>query len=83
MNNLELWEKLHRPPITALKTIKGGRMSGKTDISPQWRLKVMTETFGPVGIGWKYEIERLWTEPGSDGQVCAFALVYIYENHDG
>lgn len=83
MGNLELWEKLHRPPVTALKTIKGGRMSGKTDISPQWRLKIMTEIFGPVGIGWKYTIDKLWTEPGSDDQVCAFANVSIYVKHEG
>ncbi len=37
----------------------------------------MTELFGPVGKGWKYEIDKLWTEPGSDSQVCAFALVSV------
>lgn len=83
MNNLELWDKVSRPPADALRQIMGGRLNGKTDIKPQWRYKVMTETFGPCGIGWKYTIDKLWTEPGSDNQVFAFALVSVYVKVDG
>jgi hypothetical protein len=75
--NLELWNKLARPPREALKTIKGGRLSGMTDVNPQWRLKVMTETFGPCGQGWTYTIDKLWTEPGPAEQVMAFAMVSV------
>ena len=78
MKNLDYWEKFSRPPLTALKQIGGGRLRGKTDINPQWRLQAMTEAFGPCGIGWKYTIDKLWTEQGTDGQVCAFALVSVY-----
>lgn len=35
-------------------TRKGG-FSG-TDINSMWRIKMLTEMFGPVGIGWYYEI---------------------------
>jgi len=77
-DNLSIWNKVARPPADALKTITGGRLSGKTDISPQWRIKIMTEQFGPIGTGWGYEIERLWTETGSEGQVCAFAQVNVW-----
>jgi hypothetical protein len=38
----------------------------------------MTEQFGPCGIGWKYEIVRLWNEPAPEGQIFAFALVNVY-----
>lgn len=76
-DNLAIWNKLAEPPQAALKKIVGGRMAGKSDINPQWRMRIMTETFGSVGIGWKYSIDRLWTENGSDGQVCAFALVSV------
>jgi len=83
MNNLELWDKLRTPPPTALKPIVAGRLKGKSDISPQWRFQAMTETFGPVGIGWRYTIDKLWTEEGSGGQICAFALVAVYVKHNG
>lgn len=83
MGNLELWEKFNQPPLTALKVIGAGRLRGKHDINPTWRMQAMTEVFGPVGIGWKYTIDKLWTEPGSDGQVCAFANVSVYIKHEG
>jgi hypothetical protein len=54
-----------------------------TDIKPQWRILVMTENFGPVGIGWKYTIEKLWTERTDDAHVCAFALINLSIKHDG
>ena len=74
-DKLSIWEKVCRPPETALKKITGGRLSGMTDISPQWRYKAMTEQFGPVGIGWSYEIKKLWKEAGTDGQIAAFAEI--------
>jgi hypothetical protein len=49
-----------------------------TDISPQWRLKIMTEVFGSVGVGWKWTIEKVWTEPGPAGEVMAFAMVHVW-----
>jgi len=77
-DNLSIWNALSKPPSEHLKKITGGRISGMTDIKPQWRLQAMTERFGPCGQGWKYEIVKLWTEPGSEGQVAAFALVNLY-----
>jgi hypothetical protein len=78
MGNLDTWDKISRPPASALKKITGGRLNGKSDINPQWRMKAMTETFGPVGDGWKYTIDKLWTEEGSSGERMAFALVSVY-----
>lgn len=80
--NLKLWNSVKRPPETALKTIKGGRLSGMTDISPQWRYQAMTEQCGPCGIGWKYEIKRLWLEAGTEGQQVAFAEIALYVKYD-
>lgn len=71
------WNKLKEPPKDATKIIKAGRLSGKSDINPQWRFEVMTETFGPVGIGWKYTIDKLWTDTVGD-EVIAHALVSLY-----
>jgi hypothetical protein len=80
--SLELWNKLARPPGQALKRIEAGRLKGKTDISPQWRYQILTDTFGPCGVGWKYTIDRLWTEPGHAGVVFAFATVSVYVKQD-
>ena len=52
MSNLELWEKVRACPKEAQKEIKGGRLSGMTDINPVWRMKTLTEQYGPCGIGW-------------------------------
>jgi hypothetical protein len=71
------------PPATALKEIKGGRLKGMTDINPQWRYLALTEIYGLCGFGWKYEIVRVWIEPGADGVIFAFAEINLYVNIDG
>lgn len=78
MNAVEVYESLSRPPREALKTIEAGKLKGKTDINPQWRYKAMTEKFGLVGIGWKYEIQKLWAEHGAGNEVLAFAQVAVF-----
>ena len=76
-DNMNYWDKVKIPPTTALKKISGGRMNGKTDINPTWRMQVMTELFGPCGVGWVYTVDKLWTEPGVSGEVLAFASVSV------
>ena len=83
MENMKLWNAVKQPPKEALKTIGGGRVRGMTDINPQWRLEAMTEQFGPCGEGWKYTIDKLWTEPGPYEQVFCFALVSVFHREYG
>lgn len=78
MDAMEIYNKLSHPPVNMLRNIDGGKLKGKTDINPQWRYKAMVEAFGMVGTGWKYEVMRLWTEPGADGEVLSFAQVAVY-----
>ena len=78
MEAIEIYKKLSQPPKGALREIKAGDLKGKTDINPQWRYEAMTETFGLVGLGWKYEIQKLWTEPGANGETLAFAQVAVF-----
>ena len=78
MDAMEIYNKLSHPPENMLRKITGGKLSGKTDINPQWRYRAMTETFGVVGTGWKYEVMRLWTETGAGGEVLGFAQVAVY-----
>ena len=81
--NMEVWDKLKQPPDWALKKITGGRLNGKSDISPMWRIQVLTEVFGTCGIGWKYEIVRTWTEEGDKGQKMIFRDVNLYVKSEG
>ena len=83
MDALSIYKKLSQPPKGALREIKAGDLKGKTDINPQWRYEAMTEVFGLVGIGWKYEIQKLWTEPGANGETLAFAQVAVYVRDPG
>lgn len=62
MNNLEIYDKVRSVPIEAKKEIKGGRLKGMTDINPMWRIKCLTEQFGPCGVGWYYVIKDRWIE---------------------
>ena len=81
MHNLEIWEQVERPPEDALKSINSGRLKGMTDISPLWRMKIMTEIFGPCGIGWGWSPDKLWTEPGHNNEVMCFAEVTLWYIH--
>ena len=75
---IDIYESLSRPPKDALREIQAGKLRGKTDINPQWRYKAMTEMFGLVGIGWKYEVQKLWTEAGAGNEKLAFAQVAVF-----
>jgi hypothetical protein len=81
--DMEYYKKLATPPADALKKIGGGRLSGMTDIKPQWRIEKLTEVFGLCGFGWKYEITKQWTEEGTEGQKLAFCNVNLYVMIDG
>ena len=75
---IKIYESLSRPPKDALRQIEAGKLKGKTDINPQWRYKAMTEKFGLVGCGWKYEVQKLWTEQGAGSEKLAFAQVAVF-----
>lgn len=76
-NNMELYEALRAVPKEAQKEIGAGRLKGMTDINPMWRIKALTETFGPCGFGWKYTIDRQWLETG-DKETAAFCNITLY-----
>jgi len=82
MKNMDIWNKVCQPPSSALKTIKGGRLSGMTDINPQWRFKAMTEMFGPCGIGWRWTLSEIRRMDGADGESMLFATVWLYVKHE-
>lgn len=78
LQNLKLWNELK--PVTKEHTKnykRAGGFSG-TMIDAQWRLRRMTELFGPVGQGWGYDIDERWSEAG-----CAFVQVCVWYKLDG
>ena len=83
MDNLSIYNSLRAVPANAQKPIQGGRLKGMTDINPMWRLKALTEQFGPCGIGWKYTIEQQWLETGANGEIAAFVNINLYVSAEG
>lgn len=82
-DNLKLYNIVREVPPEAQKKIEAGRLKGKTDINPMWRLKCLTEQFGICGFGWKYEITRQWIEEGSGGVRAAFVNINLYVKQAG
>lgn len=80
---MNIYEAVRKPPKEALKPIGGGRLKGKTDINPMWRIKALTEQFGPCGISWKYEITKQWLEVGGNDEIAAFTNINLYIKHEG
>jgi hypothetical protein len=77
MNNLEIYERVRAVPPEAKKEIKGGRMNGKTDINPMWRIKILTEIYGPCGIGWYYVPTKKWIET-FENTIAAFVDIELF-----
>ncbi len=78
MDNMELYEKGRSVPDEAKKSIDAGRLKGMTDINPMWRIKRLTEIFGPCGIGWWYVIKDRRLQTGAKDEVCAFVDIDLY-----
>ena len=83
-DNMRIYDAVRAVPEEAKRAITAGRLKGKTDINPMWRIKALTEQFGPCGDGWGYTIDRLWIEEGANGEKCAFAMISLwYKREDG
>lgn len=80
---LAIYDAVRTVPEAAKKPIAGGRLKGMTDINPMWRLKTLTEQFGPCGVGWKYTITDKRTERGAKDEVAAFVDIDLYIKVDG
>lgn len=78
MDNMELYNKGRSVPKEAQKPFNNGKFSG-TDINPMWRIKMLTEMFGPCGIGWYYEVISERSEEHGDVTMAIVDLnLYIY-----
>ncbi len=83
MENLHIYEKSRTVPENALKEIKGGRLKGFSDINPMWRIKQLTELFGPCGVGWRYDVAAPRFVNGANGEVAVSVDIFLYYRHEG
>ena len=80
MDNLQYYNMGREVPMEAQKPFNNGKFSG-TDINPMWRIKKLTEMFGPAGIGWYVDdvVERC--EEHGDVTIAVVTLnLYIKVN---
>lgn len=80
--NLSVYEQARQVPASALTKILGGRLKGMSDINPMFRIKRITEIFGPCGFGWKYEIVSQKFETQGQEVKC-FMQINLYVKMDG
>ena len=81
-DNMFVYKQVDIVPQEAIKDIGAGRLKGMSDINPMWRIKIMTQTFGPCGFGWKYTIDKQWTEQWGNEVKC-FINLSLYIKIDG
>lgn len=82
-DNMKFYNQCKEVPDNAQKPIQAGRLKGKTDINPQWRIEKLTEMFGPCGIGWKVKTINKWIEEGGNGEKAAFIDIELFVKVDG
>ena len=79
--NLAIYNDVREVPETAQKPFDNGTFKG-TDIKPMWRIKTLTEQFGPAGFGWYYEVLSERSEQYL-GTTMAIVDINLYVKIDG
>lgn len=83
MNMKEKFDLMKRPPQEALNTIQFGRLKGKSDINPQWRIEALTEVFGLCGVGWYFEVlGTTFVDVPATEEKLVYVTVAIYVKED-
>lgn len=81
-HNLRIYEGHRSVPAEAKKPITAGDLKGMTDINPMWRIKSLTEEFGPVGEGWYFEPIKEETIPLIDGRIIYTVDIHLFYKLD-
>ena len=74
--NLDIWNNLAKSDPKYLKKISFGSRSF-TAIDPQYQVRMMTEQFGPIGLGWGWD-STTETVNLSNGDTAVFAHVTVW-----
>lgn len=81
-DNLSLWHQVEKTPPAHVKAITGKAYSG-TSPKPYYLVQKATETFGPCGIGWGFEIVSERVEDGAAGEKLHIARVRVWYEWQG
>ena len=73
--HMDLWNSLAESDMKYLKKVSFGSRKF-TSIDPQYQIRKMTEKFGPVGVGWGYNVE--YDYPSTNDMVLIVAKVSIW-----
>ena len=82
MDNLELWHSVEKTDPSQVKPITGKPYKG-TSPKPYWLVQKATETFGPCGIGWGFEIVSERVEDGAPGDRIHIAHLRLWYKWNG
>lgn len=75
----ELFFANAKPPKDALKEIQAGRLKGKSDINPQWRIEAMTNTYGLYGTGWYFQTADVkFVDVPATGELLVFMTIELF-----
>lgn len=75
--NMRFYAKVQDTPQEARKEISAGRLKGYTDINPMFRIKKLTEVFGPAGFGWWTQNEKFTFEECKTGETAVFCTLEL------
>ena len=81
-DNLKLWQSVEKTPKDQTKAITGKSYSG-TSPKPHYLVHKATETFGPCGIGWGFQIVDERIEEGAGGERLSIARVKVWYEWEG
>ena len=74
--NMKIWETLSKTNPEFTKPLPGYGGKTLTTIDPMYQIQMMTDLFGPVGIGWKYKVDYKYI----DGLVFAEVTIKYFTN---
>jgi len=77
MKNMELWERAFKTDPKSVKKITGKQYNGNSP-NPYYIVRRLTEEFGPIGIGWGFDVENERFERLSDTDVLHVAKVRLW-----
>ena len=80
-DNKIYWDQLKKTDPRFTKRINKG-FGEITTIDPQWQIMKMTEVFGPVGIGWAYNVKYTYTDQLVFAEVSVWTKDDV-SSHDG
>jgi len=82
--NLKFYIEGKGVPEEAKSKIEAGILKNYTNINPMWRIKRMTEMFGPIGIGWKIKtVKEEYKENTETHEIACFVSIELYIKNDG